>query len=401
MLREAEVEALRHPQPSRLSVTLVEDASVFAAMREEWNELLEKSEAGVFNSWSWLYPWFRRIGPDRQLMILAARDEQGTLQGVWPLCIEKRRLLGRTLRRLAYLGENHVGSDYLDVVSVRGKERQVTTLFVRTLKELQSRWDVLDLTDFREGSLTVDVLREELKDFVQQEGERYVCPYQPLTPGQTFDDFLKGTQRRDNFLRRLKWLQKQPGYALEIAERPGQVAAPLEEFFRLHRMRWEADGGSQGIKGKGVEAFHRDATQLLAEEGKLRLFSLKVGAETLASVYGIVHGGKFIYFQSGYDPAWANKSVGLVLVGETFRHALSERLTEYDFLRGTERYKADWTTATRKTVLFKAYARGSVGEKWIRLEEAARHGRNLLKKILPANAVEGVRRWRRRRMAIH
>jgi CelD/BcsL family acetyltransferase involved in cellulose biosynthesis len=400
MLRETEWTP--EPTGTRVpTVQIVEDGATFAGLRAEWNALLDGSNAGVFNSWSWLYPWYRRIGSDRQLLILTAREGQGRLVGLWPLCIETRSLLGKTLRRVSYLGENHVGSDYLDVIAPKGREVEIATLLVRALKEVRSRWDLLDLTDFREDSPTLEVLRRELSEWVSVPSDRYLCPYQPLTPGQSFDDFLKGTQRRDNFLRRSKWLQKQEGYALEVAQRPGELALPLEEFFRLHRMRWEADGGSQGIKGAGVEAFHRDATQLLAEDQQLRLFSLKVGPHTLASVYGIVHGGKFIYFQSGYDPAWANKSVGLVLVGETFRLALEEGLQEYDFLRGTEKYKSDWTTATRKTVAITAYARGSLGDRSVQLEAFARHGRNLVKSMLPTQAVETVRRWRRQKMQIH
>ena len=60
----------------------------------------------------------------------------------------------------------------------------------------------------------------------------------------------------------------------------------------------------------------------------------------VASVYGLVDRGSFIYFQAGYDPEWRNKSVGLVLVGETFKDAIEGGLTEYDFLRGTETYGA-------------------------------------------------------------
>jgi CelD/BcsL family acetyltransferase involved in cellulose biosynthesis len=187
---------------------------------------------------------------------------------------------------------------------------------------------------------------------------------------------------------------------VEVAECPGQLARPLEEFFRLHRLRWESDGGSQGIKGAGVEAFHRDATQLLAEDGRLRLYSLKLGEQTLASVYGIVHDRKFIYFQSGYDPAWAAKSVGLVLVGETFRGAIEEGALEYDFLRGTERYKSDWTSQTRRTVALRVHPPTGIGRWLTHEEEAGRAVREAVKAVLPSQSVEWVRRLRRRRLEV-
>ena len=61
----------------------------------------------------------------------------------------------------------------------------------------------------------------------------------------------------------------------------------------------------------------------------------------MASVYGVVHKRKFLYYQSGYDPAWRSKSVGLVLLAHTVRDAFAEGLAEFDFLRGDEPYKYD------------------------------------------------------------
>jgi CelD/BcsL family acetyltransferase involved in cellulose biosynthesis len=381
-------------------VEIVEDVGRFAALRDEWDALLSASDAGIFNAWSWLFPWYRRIGHQRGLFLLLAREDGGRLVGLMPLCLETLRVLGRPVRRLSFLGETHVGSDYLDVVAVRGREQELAELFAVELAKLRGRWDVLDLNDLDEKSPTLEVFSRVFDAALCRRTERFVCPYEPLTPGQDFDSFLRGTARRDNFLRRKKWLQKQDGYTLELAERPGQLAAPLAEFFRLHRLRWAEDGGSQGIKGSGVEAFHRDATGYLAEDGRLRLFSLKVAGTTIASVYGIVHAGKFIYFQSGYDPAWANKSVGLVLVGETFRCAHEERLSEYDFLRGTESYKSDWTHHTRKTVALRIFDPQGAGAWFERAENVARMVRNGIKSLLPVGAVELVRRLRRRRAAL-
>ncbi|MDY7230739.1 GNAT family N-acetyltransferase [Hyalangium rubrum] len=399
MIRESEVTP--EPQLSQwLRVDVVHELSTLARMRAEWDALLDASDAGPFNAWEWLYPWCRRIAPDRRPLIFTARDRTGALVGLMPLGFELRRVMGRLVGRLAFLGETHIGSDYLDVVARRGQEEAVTRAFANALRETHGSWDVLDLTDLREDSLTVKVLRETFPDLEVGVTDRYVCPYETFTPGEPFDAFLKRTGRRDNYLRRRKWLEKQEGYRIERTEAPGALAAPMTDFFRLHAARWAADGGSQGIKGKGVESFHRDATQLLAERGRLRLYTMKVGSQAVASVYGIVHRDTFIYFQSGYDPAWRNKSVGLVLVGETFKDALEAGLTEYDFLRGTETYKSDWTTKQRRTVSVRVHASTGAGAWFTRHESAARSAREVLKRVLPEDTVERIRRLRRRRAAV-
>jgi CelD/BcsL family acetyltransferase involved in cellulose biosynthesis len=270
------------------------------------------------------------------------------------------------------------------------------------LHDHRDEWDLLDLTDFDEASVTVRVLQGLFAEqgFLVRLSDRFICPHQALDPSEGFDGFLAKTARKDNYLRRRKWLEKQPGYRVEKTTAPDSLAAPLTDFFRLHAMRWEGDGGSQGIKGAGVEAFHRDATALLAEQGWLRMYTLKLGDEALASVYGVVHRGKFTYFQSGYDPAWRSKSVGLVLVGETFKDSFAEGLTEYDFLRGTETYKADWVGSSRRTVALRIHAMKGRGAWLSRHETLARHLRDALKRALPTGWVERIRHRRRRSAAI-
>lgn len=374
-------------------VAVVREGGRFASMRAEWDALLDASDAGIFNSWEWLYSWYRWLGADRALRILTARDADGALVGLLPLGLETRRVAGRRLRRLAFLGETHVGSDYLDVVARRGYEQVVTAAFAAALHERRGEWDVLDLLDFAAESPTLPTLRAAFAapTFVTQLTERSICPYEPFAPGETWPVFLRRTRRRENFQRRRKWLEAQPDYRIEKAEDPADLDRALVAFLRLHAARWATDGGSQAITNRKVEAFHRDATRLLAERGQLCLYTMRVGDEAVASVYGIVHHDTFIYYLSGYDPEWGSKSVGLVLIGETFRDSLERGLHAYDFLSGSEPYKADWTTQQRQTVALRIYPAKGVGAWLTRQEEASRTMRAFMKKNLPAKWTEKLR----------
>lgn len=369
-------------------------------MRAGWGELMERSAASAFCRWEWLYPWYRRIGRGRELRLLVARDGGGgRLTGLLPLCEERRG----GARRWAFLGETHVGSDGLDVVAERGREEEVAALFAAWLRERRGEWDVLDLVDLWAESPTVGVMRAEMvrAGMVVKVTDRHLCPFEEFQAGETFEGFLRKVGRRENYLRRRKWLQAQPGYRVEISERPGELASPMAEFFRLHAMRWAGEGGSQGIRGASVESFHRDATELLAETGRTRLYTMWVGDRAVASVYGIVDGSQFMYFQSGYDPGWRERSVGLVLVGETFRDAIERGVKVYDFLRGTERYKSDWVTRLRRTVAVRAFSPNGRGA-WLDGQElAARWLRAAAKRVLPRSIVERIRRstWIRQELS--
>ncbi len=390
------------PRPSgELRVQVVREGLSFAGLRSEWGELLDGSDAAVFNSWEWLYPWYRRIAPERELLLLLARSADARLVGVMPLCLERRHAAGRRVKRLCFLGESQVGSDYLDVVARRGFERSVAQAFATALREMRRHWDVLDLLDFDSESGTLPVLQElfAAPGFRVRISPRYVCPFEAFAPGETFERFLGRTRRKDNFCRRRNWLRQQPGYRLEIERDPARMARPLAEFLRLHALRWASDGGSQGISDAATESFHRHATELLAEGGQARLYTLVLGRRALASVYAIVHRRKFIFYQSGYDPEWRSKSVGLVLLGETFRDCIDTGLAEYDFLRGTEPYKLDWTTQQRRTVAVRIFEPGSAGDWWDRQQRLGTAARGIAKQALPARWVEAIRIRRRRAAA--
>ena len=391
MRREAE--AALGPQ---MEVHCVRDGLGFAALRGEWTALIERGQASPFLRWEWLYPWWNRLHPERTPLLLVAREGAGSLVGILPLSAAVTRVGGVAARRLSWLGEDLVGSDYLDVLSVPGSEDRVGRAFGQWLGRWSGGWDVLELHDVEKGAPGTAALLAELPGtHAVVRSERFTCPGRTFIPGEPFDLFLRRTARRDNYLRRRKWLERQPGHALQITREPGALSAPLGSFFHLHARRWASEGGSQGIRGPRVEAFHREATRLLAETGLLRLYTLKVGGEAVASVYAINDRGTFSYYQGGYAPEWGSKSVGLVLVGETFRDAIESGCTRYDFLRGTEGYKADWVDGARHTEALCVLAPTLAARAYAASLEMQRVGRGLVKSLLPVRLKERIQRSRR------
>lgn len=391
MVREQELMA-NLPKKGRVSAGLVTSSIEFAALREEWRALVDESDAAVFNSWEWLYPWYGRLGREESLRILAARDAKGKLLGLLPLALQSRKVLGVPLRRLHFLADDSVGSDYLDMVCAPDNRPEVAHAFAAELKAAKDNWDVLELSELPADSPSIPLLRDAFrKDFHVVIEERYRCPYERMAR-VPFDAFLARTARKDNYLRRRRWLERQEGFSIEKTEAPERVPVALSEFFSLHRSRWQSDGGSQGVVGPEMESFHREAAALLAEEKKLRLYTMKLGKQPVASVYALMHRGKFYYYQSGYHPDWSSKSVGLVLVGETFKDCCESGFTEYDFLHGEEAYKFDWTTKTRATVRMRVFLPGGAGAFFI----ASQKARARVKKVLPPIWLDSISRFRRR-----
>jgi CelD/BcsL family acetyltransferase involved in cellulose biosynthesis len=382
---------------SPLRVELVTDAAGLAALRGEWARLADEAKAGtMFLTWEWLAPWWTHFGAGRELQLLTVRDGQGALVGLWPLFAERVRYGGVEARRLAYLGDGDTGCDHMDVLATPGRRAEVVDACLAKLADLE--WDVLDLDGMLRESDTVLQLaqrypaRRTTGGIVRDGKLRFVCPHIPLRGN--YEEFLQGLGRRENLRRREKWLSRQPGVSIEVATSPEQAPRAMEHFFQLHRARWAADGGSDGLRDERYEPFHRAAAQLLAERGRLRMYTLFAARRPVASVYGVLHGKTFFYYQSGYEPLWASRSVGLVLLARTVQDAFAEGLSDFDFLRGNEAYKAQWAKEERWTVQLRLF-RGARGRAAQAAEAIGKGAREAVKSALPEQLLETARRTRR------
>ena len=372
------------------------ETSVGVPPAAEWRELNQRARAGnMFLGPEWLIPWWERFGAGRELCCIQVR-EAGRLIGLWPLFAEEVRLGGVPVRRVAFLGDGDTGCDCLDLLAEPGREREVHDQAASAL--LRLRWDVCDLDGLWRESFTALQLAQgfppgRATQGVVRDGRlRFVCPHIPLAG--SWEQYLEGLPRRENLRRREKWLYRQPGVSVSCARSPQEAARAVEEFLALHRARWAAEGGSDGLCDARHEAFHREASQQLAAAGKLRLYTLYAARRPVASVYGVVHQGKFNYYQSGYDPLWAGKSPGLVLLARTVQDAFAEGLQEFDFLRGNEGYKGEWARGERWTIQLRLW-RGARGRAARAALGASLFARETFKAALPRGAVDALRKARR------
>ena len=367
------------------------------ALRDEWRALYDRSAAAPFLSWEWIAAWQRHLGQGRTPRILCAR-QGGALVGLLPLGEERIALVpGAQVRRLSFLGERFGGADYLDVLAPAGEEVGVAQAIFAHLAE-RADFDVIEMDGVAADSASVPLLAARFAEdgrFRHAHVPRYTCPQVELAG--TWPELLKRSKRGDNFKRRLKQMRATDGFERRVVRAPDEAVAAFDRFLALHEARWAAQGGSDATGRPALRAFHRDVVVRLAERGWLRFEEVWAEGACRASIYGIDAGSTYCFYQSGYDPAWANRSVGLVCLGLSIEDALARGATRYDFLHGTESYKFDWATGTRETVAVRVEARGIPAALLLAREGAEAAARAAAHALLPAAAVELLRRLRRAR----
>ncbi len=354
----------------------------FASMRNEWGALAARSKAGPFLSWSWLYPWWQRLGFQRALRIFVAWDEEQKAVGILPLSQETTHEMGVPVRKWRFLGDTHVGSDYLDLLAEPEYENVLIESFAKHLAAKKNSIDVLELHGLPQGSAFSQAILKALgkEALVSRCSKQYTCPLVKI--GDSWEQYLKSVGRTDNLRRRHKWFLSQPGFAIERWEDSFSIAKSVSEFFELHRLRWEKEGGSQGIHGPHVQSFHRDATFFMAQDGHVRMYILRLGNQPLSAVYVILWKNRVYFYQSGYDPQWTRRSAGLVLLGQTLADAFGEKRIEFDFLRGQEPYKFEWANDQRETEELRLVFPTPGGVAYLAALEAGQWGKKKLKQLV-------------------
>lgn len=321
-----------------VTVERITDPAQLPAVAEAWDALIdERAPGAVFRSSAWLLPWWHRLSVGRELSIYAA--SVGTrLAGVLPAYHARAPLGGQRLRLLG----DSVTSDYLGVIAQPG-DLELASEAIAQAVLLEER-DVL-----LEGMLASDPLIAAFRVAGKSVSTRpNTCPYLALDALPDFDKWVRDRPPEVSQLRRRRrWLEKRPGFRIEILTEEQEIAAALPTLWQLHRAGWAVRGGTQALRDPAVEEFHSESARELARRGWVRLYLLHADGASRAALYGFERGGRFLFYQSGSDPEWRKRSVGTVLLCAALEDAFQRGLTEFDFLRGNERYKTLYTSLRR------------------------------------------------------
>jgi CelD/BcsL family acetyltransferase involved in cellulose biosynthesis len=391
-----EADALSYRATDNLLVTVIEDPSRLTHLAEEWAELLSDSDANcLFLTQEWLETWWRHFSAGRTLALVTVR-RNSRLLGLAPLFSERSRFGGfMPYRLLQFLGTGLAGSDYLDVVIRRGHESQVS----RTLAEyFNGRRPVMMLSHLHsKAALTTGMVQElEQAGWTVQRRAVDVCPHIPLK-GHTWESYLAGlgSQHRYNFNRRLKNLHKVGTLTFEVVEKEDQRREALQNLVDLHNLRWDERGGSETMRSPTMQAFHDSFSRTALERGWLRLFILRLDGRPLGALYGFLYGRRFYFYQSGFDPAYRQHSVGLVTMGLAIKQAVTEGAEDYDLLHGTETYKSLWASESHELArlqLFPPSTGGVLCRGAVTLDDRAK---SMARRVLPPSVLKRAITWRR------
>lgn len=318
----------------------------FAALAPVWERCAEAAELDpLCNAHAWTLAHARAFSQEHDVFgwVLEAGGE-----GVGVLALRRER--GGSflaLRRALFLADGTFDSDYLEPPLVPGLERDFARLLVDG--EVDGI-EALVLAGMPEGSRVLAALRAELAARGLPRRELVVpCLAAPLAG--SFEAYLATLKpRMRTKVRGAARDAEARGARLEWCRAPQELDAHLAELYRLHELRWRAEGRAGSFADPRRRAFtHAFSTTALAR-GTLRLARLVEGDLPVAVQLGVVHGPRYYQIQEGFDPAREDQRVGVALRALAIRALIAEGVRAYDFMAGDSTHKRDWGGAPRPCV---------------------------------------------------
>ena len=311
-------------------------ASAFQDLRAEWRQVLSQLPfQSVFFTPQWQEIWWRHFGATRQLHLLTVRSSDGILHGLAPLMSSNG---AETSPRFELLGDLEL-CDYLDVLMVPAHQQEVGRAVAEYLvahggEELELCWPNLS-----QHSPTPVVFHDSLvhNGLTVEVEQIETCPT-ALLPTD-WEAYLATLRSKDRHELRRKLRRAESAVRLEYRATSvaAQLDADIDTFVALHRMSQQ--DAKQGFMTPEKEAFFRDMAHQLWPHGWLDLAFLSADGEPIAALCCFAYGTTYAAYNSGYHPAYAELSAGIVLFAERIRQAIARGFTAFDFMRGNEPYK--------------------------------------------------------------
>lgn len=304
------------------------------SLHNEWNGLLPTNPTNeVFLTWEWQTTWWESYLPG-DLWVIAARDESGALVGIAPWFREAESLVIRPIGCVEV-------TDYLDIF-VRPEHRSAfLSGLADLLYECRDEYSRVNLCNNPGRSPTNEDLPRILTErgFTVNVRVQEVCPTIALPTD--FETYLNGLDKKNRHECRRKMRRAEendPKVEWYIVGPNHDLQAEIEQFIKL--MAASHPEKTQFLDDPKNAAFFRAVMPKIAACGWLHLCVLTVGGNAAAAYLNFDYNNRIMVYNSGLIPeTYSYLSPGIVLLLYMIQHAIGQRRTEFDFLRGNEDYK--------------------------------------------------------------
>ncbi len=282
----------------------------------------------LFVSPPWLKAWIDRFNGTAIPYLRAVRVADDVV-GVAALMID------HNCHCASFAGDTSV-CDYLDFVIAPGRETDFFACLVRDLRRQSVQY--LRLEHVRSDSSILTVFKDMAVNLGCQISSQAQDVSLALKLPDTWDKYLLQlpAKQRHEIRRKLRRLYEAGIVSYVLADKPVDTGRVMDIFLKLFRQNHPHKAAFMTHQMTG---FFRALAKGLAENGMLKLFTLKIDAVPAAVVMCIDFRSTRYLYNNAYDQQFSRLSVGFLSKVLSLKDGIQSGLKAYDFLKGGEIYK--------------------------------------------------------------
>lgn len=306
-----------------INCEVVRDGRRLEELESAWQDLWQRSEGGIFQSYHWIKAWWATGQTDFRLHVAVAWDD-GQLLAVLPFVV----LRWHGARILQWAAQSV--SDYCDGL---GDSQEVLRQLWTTVNA-RGGFDIVRLKNIRLDAIVRPILSQAIAPGEPSDACLQVAKQWP--DGEAWFRSLN-KKKRSNCSRGERILSEMGKVTVRqiVADPPAALIKRLSDL----KEQWRK---ANGLELTCDTAMLTALVDGLGKLGALRMVVLECGGEVVAGSINAVQGNRLFAFFATYDPAVARASPGIMLMTRYIKWAFDSGITEIDFLRGEEVYKFEF-----------------------------------------------------------
>lgn len=357
-----------------MKINVVDTIESFQNIEKCWDLLAEKmQESDFYVSFQWFEAFLNGTqNPPHKIHIIKIDDSNGVV-AIFPMFINVRKMHLFKLVTLEFMG--NVFSPFRSIICDQNKLEEATRCFVDYLYADKSiAWDMMVLDDVSKNDPFIKVLsnilmQQNMKmNFTKIESNMHV----DLSKFKEPDDYFSTLKTKfyRNIRNRCSKMARDGEFRILLACNDNEsIDKIMDDYYEIYKHSWK--------ENERDTEFHRNLSQYMVKNNKLRLFqiyykphklldvasdkktkislhdievnpnendmSIYDGYIPIASQYFIYHNGTAYCPKTSYDPKYSQYGAGTILFWVACKYMMEhDSIHRIDFQKGEDAYKYNW-----------------------------------------------------------
>ncbi|BBO88537.1 GNAT family N-acetyltransferase [Desulfosarcina ovata] len=357
-------------------IEIVKNIDDILKKKNEWNQLLERSAiSNVFLTWEWCVAWIYTYIQDFNDLFIIFLYIENELYGIAPFYLKYESIGITKVKKLLFIGTPYAGSDYMEIIQKKGKEKIVTDLLYNFLmNEGKHFWNKIDFIDVPSDSLFL----MHFSNNIEHDGKYYELKKASYSPIATIS-----SNEEKFFLKMSKSFRKKFKQDVRVFHRNNTarhhtrsdkiVSSDIIKYFRFYKKM--TDYESEKFKQLLIKY-----NKLCPDHAIIQIDYLEVDNRDVAALLHLRYKNILSMYLMVIDKYYNPKiSLGNIIVGLSIKNEINSEITEYDFLKGEESYKFHWSNKGKRSVSIKFWQDCTICKISALIEESKNIGKLILR----------------------